>query len=270
MHKVVVESTDVTCVGSGNTNPMAATTSTNDKIANDGSVKSNEHVGTESVPKVDSPISFANIINATRMVPKVNFRALINENRVDNHYTMLPMAAMKKFLGWMHAIPLRVMASWVLPLSVIGCWHGAKHSKTHQVQRITKPWQSPIAVGSSETWNGLAYSNHVTMSRDALHYGNVKHRELHNAYGYYFHMATSDGLLKRGGVNDKPFVLSRAFFPRTQRLQLMMAAFEIEYHEGLTVADVEASSHVNKLLSAIFPHVNAIIANIQQAFLQEI
>ncbi|PWA79309.1 alpaa 1,3-glucosidase [Artemisia annua] len=56
----------------------------------------------------------------------------------------------------------------------------------------------------------------VTMPRDALHYGNVKHRELHNGYGYYFHMATSDGLLKRGGVNDRPFVLSRAFFPRTQ------------------------------------------------------
>ncbi|GKB18404.1 probable glucan 1,3-alpha-glucosidase [Tanacetum coccineum] len=57
----------------------------------------------------------------------------------------------------------------------------------------------------------------VTMPRDALHYGNVDHRELHNAYAYYFHMATSDGLLKRGGGNDRPFVLSRAFFPGTQR-----------------------------------------------------
>ena len=57
----------------------------------------------------------------------------------------------------------------------------------------------------------------VTMPRDALHYGNVEHRELHNAYGYYFHMATSDGLLKREGGNNRPFVLSRAFFPGTQR-----------------------------------------------------
>ena len=40
------------------------------------------------------------------------------------------------------------------------------------------------------------YFDQVTMPRDALHYGNVKHRELHNAYGYYFHTATSDGLLK--------------------------------------------------------------------------
>ncbi|RVW21597.1 putative glucan 1,3-alpha-glucosidase [Vitis vinifera] len=55
------------------------------------------------------------------------------------------------------------------------------------------------------------------MPRDALHYGGVEHRELHNAYGYYFHMATSDGLVKRGDGKDRPFVLSRAFFPGSQR-----------------------------------------------------
>ena len=55
------------------------------------------------------------------------------------------------------------------------------------------------------------------MPRDALHNGDVVHRELHNAYGYYFHMATSDGLLKRGEGKDRPFVLSRAFFAGSQR-----------------------------------------------------
>lgn len=55
------------------------------------------------------------------------------------------------------------------------------------------------------------------MPRDALHYGGVEHRELHNANGLYFHMATSDGLLKRGNGNDRPFVLSRAFFAGSQR-----------------------------------------------------
>ncbi|KAK8362138.1 hypothetical protein V6Z12_A03G082800 [Gossypium hirsutum] len=34
------------------------------------------------------------------------------------------------------------------------------------------------------------------MPRDALHLGGVEHRELYNAYGYYFHMATAEGLLK--------------------------------------------------------------------------
>lgn len=55
------------------------------------------------------------------------------------------------------------------------------------------------------------------MPRDALHYGGVEHRELHNAYGYYFHMATSEGLLKRGEGKDRPFVLSRALFAGSQR-----------------------------------------------------
>jgi mannosyl-oligosaccharide alpha-1,3-glucosidase len=55
------------------------------------------------------------------------------------------------------------------------------------------------------------------MPRDAMHYGDVEHRELHNAYGYYFHMATADGLLKRDKGKHRPFVLSRAFFAGSQR-----------------------------------------------------
>jgi hypothetical protein len=43
--------------------------------------------------------SFANVVNATRNVRIVNFRALVSEDRVDNHDTMLPMAAMKKVLS---------------------------------------------------------------------------------------------------------------------------------------------------------------------------
>ncbi|PON37661.1 Glycoside hydrolase [Trema orientale] len=57
----------------------------------------------------------------------------------------------------------------------------------------------------------------VSMPRDALHLGGVEHREVHNAYGYYFHMATSNGLVKRGDGKDRPFVLSRAFFAGSQR-----------------------------------------------------
>lgn len=55
------------------------------------------------------------------------------------------------------------------------------------------------------------------MPRDAVHLGGVEHRELHNAYGYYFHMATANGLLKRGEGKDRPFVLSRALFAGSQR-----------------------------------------------------
>ncbi|KAG8474722.1 hypothetical protein CXB51_031306 [Gossypium anomalum] len=57
----------------------------------------------------------------------------------------------------------------------------------------------------------------MTTSRDDLHLGGVEHWELYNAYGYYFHMATAEGLLKHGDGKDRPFVLSRAFFAGSQR-----------------------------------------------------
>ncbi|GJS41904.1 hybrid signal transduction histidine kinase M [Tanacetum coccineum] len=73
------------------------------------------------------------------------------------------------------------------------------------------------------------------MPRNALHYGNVYHRE-HNAYAYYFYMATSDGLLKRGGGNDRPFVLSRAFFPGTQRYGIVWTGDNTTEWEQLRVS----------------------------------
>lgn len=57
-----------------------------------------------------------------------------------------------------------------------------------------------------------------SMPRDNLHYGDVENRDVHNAYGYYFHMASAEGLLKRGNYNDRPFVLSRAIFAGTQKV----------------------------------------------------
>ncbi|CAM6086153.1 unnamed protein product [Calypogeia fissa] len=57
-----------------------------------------------------------------------------------------------------------------------------------------------------------------SMPRDNLHYGDVEHRDVHNAYGYYFHMASVEGLLKRGNYNDRPFILSRAIFAGTQKV----------------------------------------------------
>lgn len=63
----------------------------------------------------------------------------------------------------------------------------------------------------------------VTMEKSSIHYQDVEHRDVHNVYGYYYHMATVDGLKKRGthlyGTSgDRPFVLSRAFFAGSQRL----------------------------------------------------
>ena len=56
------------------------------------------------------------------------------------------------------------------------------------------------------------------MPRDAIHFGDVERRDVHNAYGYLFHMSFADGLLKQKGGNDRPFVLSRSFFVGSQRV----------------------------------------------------
>lgn len=55
------------------------------------------------------------------------------------------------------------------------------------------------------------------MHKDALHYADWEHRDIHNVYGFYQHMATVQGLIARSGGSHRPFVLSRAFFAGTQR-----------------------------------------------------
>lgn len=59
------------------------------------------------------------------------------------------------------------------------------------------------------------------MPKDNIHYGGVEHRDIHNVYGLYYHMATADALVVRGDTidpdGDRPFVLSRAFFAGEDR-----------------------------------------------------
>ena len=54
------------------------------------------------------------------------------------------------------------------------------------------------------------------MRKDLVHHGGVEHREVHNAFGMYYHAATAEGVARRNG--ERPFVLSRAFFAGTQRV----------------------------------------------------
>ncbi|EPS71756.1 alpha-glucosidase, partial [Genlisea aurea] len=109
------------------------------------------------------------------------------------------------------------------------CWPGSSSYLDVVNPEIRSWWADRFSyknyVGSTPSlyvWNDMNEPSvfngpEVSMPRDALHFGDVEHRELHNAYGYYFHMATADGLLKRGDGKDRPFVLSRAFFPGSQR-----------------------------------------------------
>ncbi|KAG9457079.1 hypothetical protein H6P81_001587 [Aristolochia fimbriata] len=109
------------------------------------------------------------------------------------------------------------------------CWPGSSSYPDMLNPEIRAWWADKFSLdnygGSTSSlyiWNDMNEPSvfngpEVTMPRDALHYGGVEHRELHNAYGFYFHMASAEGLLKRGGEKDRPFVLSRAFFAGSQR-----------------------------------------------------
>ncbi|XP_038900635.1 probable glucan 1,3-alpha-glucosidase [Benincasa hispida] len=109
------------------------------------------------------------------------------------------------------------------------CWPGSSSYLDMLSPEIRSWWGEKFSlenyVGSTPSlyiWNDMNEPSvfngpEVTMPRNALHQGGVEHRELHNVYGYYFQMATAEGLVKRGDGKDRPFVLSRALFAGTQR-----------------------------------------------------
>uniref|UniRef100_A0A3B4XF22 Glucosidase alpha, neutral C n=1 Tax=Seriola lalandi dorsalis TaxID=1841481 RepID=A0A3B4XF22_SERLL len=75
-----------------------------------------------------------------------------------------------------------------------------------------------------------------TMPKDAVHYGGWEHRELHNLYGFYQHMATVEGLVTRSGGSERPFVLSRSFFAGSQRLGAIWTGDNVASWEYLKIS----------------------------------
>ena len=76
-----------------------------------------------------------------------------------------------------------------------------------------------------------------TMPKDALHYGNWEHRDIHNLNGLTFHNATYEGLVERKrGEHRRPFVLTRSFFAGSQRTAAMWTGDSQANWEHLAVA----------------------------------
>ena len=115
------------------------------------------------------------------------------------------------------------------------CWPGSSMYLDMLDPEIRKWWATlfvpQVYKGSTESlyiWNDMNEPSvfngpEITMHKDNLHHGGVEHREVHNIYGYLYHMATADGLVYRGQKSkakpsDRAFVLSRAFFSGTQRV----------------------------------------------------
>ncbi|EFJ31082.1 hypothetical protein SELMODRAFT_169507 [Selaginella moellendorffii] len=108
------------------------------------------------------------------------------------------------------------------------CWPGSSSYPDLVNPEIRAWWAEKFTlknyVGSTSIlhiWNDMNEPSvfngpEVSMPRDNLHYNGIEHRDVHNAYGYYFHMATTQGLRNREG--QRPFVLSRAVFAGTQKI----------------------------------------------------
>lgn len=108
------------------------------------------------------------------------------------------------------------------------CWPGSS-AYLDVVSPVVRDWWSkkfaldayPGSTRDLYVWNDMNEPSvfngpEVTMRKDLVHHGGVEHREVHNAFGMYYHAATAEGVARRNG--ERPFVLSRAFFAGTQRV----------------------------------------------------
>eukprot|EP00002_Diphylleia_rotans_P014810 TRINITY_DN287_c0_g2_i1.p1 TRINITY_DN287_c0_g2~~TRINITY_DN287_c0_g2_i1.p1 ORF type:complete len:902 (+),score=170.73 TRINITY_DN287_c0_g2_i1:48-2753(+) len=110
------------------------------------------------------------------------------------------------------------------------CWSGSSGYLDFVNPEARRFWAEMYSfqnyLGSNENlyiWNDMNEPSvfngpEVSMGLDNLHFSDSEHREIHNMYGFYVHMASFDGLVQRhADKNDRPFVLSRAFFAGSQR-----------------------------------------------------
>ena len=109
------------------------------------------------------------------------------------------------------------------------CWPGSSSWLDYLNPVVRAYWADKFLfssyIGSTPalyTWNDMNEPSvfngpEVTMAKDAYHFGGFEHRDIHNVYGFYMHMATYDGHLRRSNYAERPFVLTRSFFSGSQR-----------------------------------------------------
>uniref|UniRef100_H2Z255 Neutral alpha-glucosidase AB n=1 Tax=Ciona savignyi TaxID=51511 RepID=H2Z255_CIOSA len=109
------------------------------------------------------------------------------------------------------------------------CWPGDSAYLDFTLPQVRSWWASQFALdiykGSTLnlfTWNDMNEPSvfngpEITMHKDIKHGGGWEHRHVHNMYGILQQASTVDGQLARSGGNERPFVLSRAFYIGTQK-----------------------------------------------------
>ncbi|KAF9357917.1 hypothetical protein BGX26_002855 [Mortierella sp. AD094] len=128
------------------------------------------------------------------------------------------------------------------------CWPGSSQWIDFYNPKARDWWASQFSydryIGSTKslfTWNDMNEPSvfngpEITIPKDVIHYGNVEHRNVHNLYGTMFHSATAQGLTQRNETNQRPFVLSRAFFAGTQRFGAIWTGDNMASWEHLEIA----------------------------------
>ncbi|XP_056151789.1 neutral alpha-glucosidase C [Lampris incognitus] len=128
------------------------------------------------------------------------------------------------------------------------CWPGESCYLDYS-SSATRAWYSRLFTldkykGSTPAlfvWNDMNEPSvfggpEQTMPKDVVHSGGWEHRDLHNLYGFYQHMATVEGLITRSGGSERPFVLSRSFFAGSQRLGAVWTGDNVASWEYLKIS----------------------------------
>lgn len=78
----------------------------------------------------------------------------------------------------------------------------------------------------------------TTSERDNLHYGNWEHRSVHNLWGKAFHELTHNSLTKRlsSTSRQRPFILTRSYYPGSQRTAAMWTGDNMAKWEYLQIS----------------------------------
>ncbi|XP_066526135.1 neutral alpha-glucosidase C isoform X2 [Hoplias malabaricus] len=128
------------------------------------------------------------------------------------------------------------------------CWPGDSCYLDFSSSRTRAWYASQFSLdkykGSTESlfvWNDMNEPSvfngpEQTMPKDAVHDGGWEHRDLHNLYGFFQHMATFEGLISRSGGLERPFVLTRSFFAGTQRLGAVWTGDNVASWEYLKIS----------------------------------
>ncbi|CAM0137680.1 glucosidase II [Umbelopsis sp. WA50703] len=109
------------------------------------------------------------------------------------------------------------------------CWPGQSSWVDYTNPAARKWWAEQFkfdhykhSTDALHVWNDMNEPSvfngpEITMPKDMVHHGGWEHRVLHNVYGQIYHGSTADGLKERLPVQQRPFVLSRAFYAGSQR-----------------------------------------------------